>query len=74
MATRLYSLAPNATLEDVVEAVGSATTTKAIELTVDLSTSIVNEGSSTRAIKQEEVIFALEIFAQYIIRGKWLPA
>ena len=36
MATRRYSASPNNTVESIVEAVGAATVTQPIELTVDL--------------------------------------
>lgn len=74
MATRLYSIAPGQTEFQIVQAVGSATVTQAIELTVDLSTSIVTEGTSTRAIRQEEVLRALDMLKNYILEHKWLPA
>lgn len=37
MATRLYSIGKNKAAKDVVSAVGSATTTAEIEVTVDLA-------------------------------------
>ena len=75
MATRLFSIPVGGTVEQVVQAVGSATVTDPIELTVDLSTAIVTEGvGGTRAIKCEEVILALENMAQYILKQNWPPA
>jgi hypothetical protein len=74
MATRRYSLDPGANLESLTEAAGAATVTAGIELTVDLATSIVNDAGSTRTISKNEVLLALEIFEQYIVRGIWPPA
>lgn len=74
MATRLYSANPGDHLEDVVEAAGSAITTKNVELTVNLATTVVNDNGSTRAIQKEEVLICLNLFEQYIARGNWLPA
>ncbi len=74
MATRLYGVNVGDTLENVDEEVGSAVEDQNIELTVDLSTSAVTEGASTRGVLKEEVLIALNLFAQYITRGKWPPA
>lgn len=74
MATRLYGANVGFHLEDVTEGVGSATTSHSIELTVDLATNLVTEGSSTRQILKNEVLIALNLFEQYIIKGKWPPA
>lgn len=74
MATRLYGANPGYALESVTEGVGSATTSHNIELTVDLSSSIVTDSGTTRKISKEEVLFALELFEQYITRSIWPPA
>lgn len=74
MATRLYSIPVGGRVEDVVEAAGSAVVTDPIELTVDLATSVVTEGASTRSVKKSEVLIALEVLAQYIVRSNWTPA
>jgi hypothetical protein len=74
MATRLYSLNPGDDEFDVTEAVGSATATKSIELTVDLATSIVSDNGTTRTIRKQEVLDALEKFQNYILRKNWPPA
>jgi hypothetical protein len=66
-------MAPGASLETMTEAAGPATTTKAIELNVDCSASIVNDNGTTRKITKEEVIFALNEFHQYIMRSNWPP-
>lgn len=74
MATRLYALGPNEQLENVVEGVGSAASSKIVNLTIDLSTSAVNEGTTTRGILKNEVLICLEIYQQYIVRSNWPPA
>lgn len=76
MATRLYSISPGAPFQisSVTEASGSAVTTAAIELTVDLATSAVNDGGTTRSIKKDEVLKALELFAAYLLADTWPPA
>jgi hypothetical protein len=74
MATRLYGANPGYNLEQVTEGVGSATSSHNVELTVDLATTVVNDNGTTRAIQKQEVLLILDLFAQYITRGNWLPA
>lgn len=74
MATRRYGADVDATLEQVTEAVGAATAAKNVELTVDLSSAIVNDNGATRTISKNEVLLILEQFEQYITRSIWPPA
>lgn len=74
MATRLYGVNPGQHLEDVAEGVGSATSANNVELTVDLATTIVTDNGATRTISKNEVLIALDLFEQYIIRSQWPPA
>lgn len=74
MATRLYGANPGYEMESVTEGAGSATTSHNVELTVDLATSIVTVGSTTRTISKQEVLIILNLFEQHIVRGKWPPA
>ena len=74
MATRLYGLNVGQHLEDVDEEVGIATEDNNVELTVDLASTIVTDGATTRTISKQEVLIILDIFAQYITRGIWPPA
>lgn len=63
MATVRFSLNPQDSIEQVVIAVGAATVTKSIELTVDQSATLVTDATSvtgTRAIKRGEVLIALQ--------------
>lgn len=64
MATRLYSLARGQTEYQIVEAVGSATTTAAMEFTFDLAASLT----------REDIIKALDMFKNHILRKNFPPA
>lgn len=68
MATRYYAWNPGNHLEDIVESVGIANSSAVVELSVDLSTFKVTEGGTTRAVTKSEVLIALELFAQQIVR------
>jgi hypothetical protein len=79
MATRRYKLNANENHGSVVEEVGAATNSKAIELTVDLDATLVNSanpagGAITRGVGKEEVLRALDIFKDHILKGNWPPA
>lgn len=71
MATRRFMTNPGEALESVTQAVGAATATKSIELTVDLAN--VKEGN-TKPITREDVLLALERFEDYIATCQWPPA
>lgn len=74
MATRRYSTAPGDQLEGtnrIVEAVGAATATKAIELTFDLAN--VKDGG-TKPLTKQDVIDALQRFQDYLIQNQFPPA
>ncbi len=74
MATRRFGLNPGQSLENVTEAVGAATVANNVELVVDLATTIVTDGGTTRAITKNEVLIILNILTQYIDRVNWTPA
>lgn len=74
MATRLYGTNPSETLEQVREGAGSATSSAIVALTVDLATNAITEGSTTRQITKSEVVLALDLYKEYIIKGNWPPA
>lgn len=74
MATRIYAIDPGDNSKGVIEGVGAAASGKSINLTLDIATSIVNEGSGTRVMDRDEVIFALEQIKEHIIRTQWPPA
>jgi hypothetical protein len=64
MATRRYSIERGDSYNDVVEAVGLATVTKEIEVTVDLAT--INN--------KQQVLQGLEEIKKHIMKGGWPPA
>jgi len=72
MATRRFKASPGTTL--VVEEVGAANNSHVVEVTIDMATNLVTEGGSTRAIKKQEVLAALDKIKEKIITGNWLPA
>lgn len=74
MATRIYQISAGEKEEEVTEGVGSATAANTVELTVDLATTQVNDGGSTRTISKEEVLDALEKIKNHILKGNWPPA
>ena len=68
MATRLYSFNPGNSLETITEGVGAPNSSAVIELSINIATTTTTDGSSTRAIRKEEVLQALLIFAAQIVR------
>jgi hypothetical protein len=68
MATRRYMLNKGETFTGVTEAVGAATVTKNIELTVDF------DAPSGEKVTKAEVLRAIDAFKEYITRGSWPPA
>jgi hypothetical protein len=64
MATRLYGLSRGETEFDIAEGVGSATSADGIELTVDLAVNL----------EKEEVLRALDMIKNHILKGDWPPA
>ncbi len=78
MATRLYTIGPDARLGNVIEGVGAATSSaNLINLTIDLANTLVKDGataSGTRSVSKNEILLAIETLEQYIVRGNWPPA
>lgn len=73
MATRRYSVAPQDPDYNVTEAVGAATVTKSIELTVDFG-ALASAGLSDVQAKMQ-VLMALRKLESYIeTRHTWQPA
>jgi hypothetical protein len=62
MATVRFSINPQDPIESIVIAVGAATVTKSIELTVDQAALVTDSSNPTnpRAIKRGEVVVALQ--------------
>lgn len=77
MATRLYKVPYGKDEFQITEAVGSATVSQAIELTVDLANTIIKDGNTvlgTRTLSKAEVLLALENLQNYIVKNQWPPA
>jgi len=74
VATRRYKVNPGEGEGDVTEEVGAATNSKLVELTVDIATTGVNVGGSTRVIDRSEVLQALRKIENHIIKSNWPPA
>ena len=64
MATRRYGLSRGETEFQVTEAVGAATASDNIELTVDLAVSL----------DKYQVLLALDMLKNHILKGNWPPA
>lgn len=64
MATRLYGLSRGETEFEITEGVGSATAADGIELTVDLAVNL----------EKDEVLRALDMIKNHIVKGDWPPA
>lgn len=65
MATRRYSLNPETRMDQITDAVGVATVTSAIELTVDWATIISTYGLSSAQAKAQ-VQIAIEKISNYL--------
>lgn len=74
MATRRYKITPGETEFLITEEVGAATNSDTIELTVDLAATAVPTASGTRSVTKAEVLQALDMFKNWILKGNWLPA
>ena len=74
MATRLYKISVGEGEFAVAEGAGSAVVSDTVEVTVELADTAVNEGATTRSVKKEEVLAALDKIKNHILKGNWLPA
>lgn len=74
MATRIYAINPGGTLDDVIEDVGPTGTSGIVAVVVDLASTGVTDGATTRAIRRNETLQALEYIKQYIIADQDPPA
>ena len=73
MATRRYSIGPGETKTVVTETVGAATNSKPVEVTIDLSATIIGGNGVARLVSQSEVIQALVAIEDYITSKSWPP-
>lgn len=73
MATRRFSVAVGAGEDDaaITEAVGAATVTTAIELTVDLGNVLTG---STQPLSRQDVLQSIQALQDYIMERPWPPA
>lgn len=74
MATRRYKISVGETEFAIVEEAGAAVNSDTVELTVELATTAVNTASGTRSIEKEEVLRALSMIENHILKGNWPPA
>ena len=74
MATRIYALAPGGQFTVIQENIGPTATSAAVAIVVDLATTVVTEGSTTRTLNKNEVMLALEELKKYIEADAWPPA
>lgn len=69
MATKVFLLSPGQHLEDVVEGVGGVVQSSfVVGLTVNMATTTVNDGTSTRAIQKAEVQQIIRMLEEFILR------
>lgn len=69
MATKVFLISPGKSLENVVEGVGAAVQSSfTMALTIDMATTTVVEGSSTRAILKSEVLLGIEVLEQFLLK------
>jgi hypothetical protein len=74
MATRLYSIKPEQASFQIVEAVGSAVVTSAIELTVDFGALAGYTPAMSDSQAKMMVCDALEKLRDYVATHSWPPA
>lgn len=74
MATRRYKISVGETEFNITEEVGAATNSDTVELTVDLASTAVNANGTTRAITKHEVLMAIDMIKNHIVKGNWTPA
>ena len=75
MATRRYKISVGETEFAIVEEAGAAVNSDTVELTVELANTAVNTaGGGTRTIEKEEVLRALSMMHNHILKGNWPPA
>jgi hypothetical protein len=70
VATIRFSTFPGATEAQIVQAVGAATVTSNIELTVDMGSTM---DGATRVIQRDEVLLALQRLRDYLLSHTAIP-
>lgn len=74
MATRRYGTSVGEGEFAITEAAGAAVSSDKVEVTVELATTAVNVGATTRGIEKAEVLAALDRIKNHILKGNWPPA
>ncbi len=75
MATRRWMINPQEKVSQITEAVGAATASKSIELTVDFDAISAATGAGPYATKAKMLVLdALEKLKERINTGNWPPA
>ena len=74
MATRIFGVSPGEGEFSVTEGVGSALAADKVEITVELASTAVNDGGTTRAMKKSEVLECIDKLKNHIIKANWPPA
>lgn len=74
MATRRYKISVGEGEFSITEEAGAAVNSDTVELTVELATTAVNDGGTTRGILKSEVLDCLEKIENHIIKSNWPPA
>ena len=74
MATRRFKISVGEGEFSVVEEAGAAVNSDTVELTVELATTAVNVGATTRGVEKQEVLEAIDKIKNHIIKANWPPA
>lgn len=74
MATIRYKISVGETEFQMVEEAGAAVNSDHVELTVELANTAVNTATGTRSVEKEEVLRALSMMHNHILKGNWPPA
>lgn len=74
MATRRFKISVGEGEFSVVEEAGAAVNSDTVELTVELATTAVNTGATTRGVLKSEVLEAIDKIKNHIIKANWPPA
>jgi hypothetical protein len=74
MATRRFKISVGEVDNAVIEEAGAAVNSDTIELTVEMATTAVNAGGSTRAPNKREIIEGLEKIRTAILQSATIPS
>lgn len=74
MATRIWAVGPAGTLENVQENIGPTATSAIVAIVVDLTASVTGQAGVSRTVSKSEVLQAIDVLEQKILRDIWPPA